>query len=328
MAALVAGTFWWLLRDVSLTELMGSIRSADPVWLLLALGLMFCFVSGEATNLRLITSSLGLHIPFRRCLKYAFVGFYFSSITPSASGGQPMQVYFMKRDGTNVSHSSLSFLLIVAIYQIVMLLFGVVAFFLKAPFILENIKGVRLLLVYGVSVNALLVCGIFFLVFSGRLVRRIAHFFARLFLRLHLVKDPAKLEKSIDTQVAEYQAGARLIRRTPKILFQVLGITAVQILCYYLVPYFIYLALGGGVYSVVDMVAMQAILTLAVSSLPLPGAVGASESSFLIVFRLFFAPAMLLPAMLLSRGVSFYLFLLISGCITLLASMMKRRAAA
>ena len=53
-----------------------------------------------------------------------------------------------------------------------------------------------------------------------------------------------------------------------------------------------------------------------VASLPLPGAVGASEGGFLRMFTLLFGPERLMPALLLSRGISFYGFLMISALVT------------
>ena len=61
------------------------------------------------------------------------------------------------------------------------------------------------------------------------------------------------------------------------------------------------------------VLSLQAVLHISVSSLPLPGAVGASEGAFLLLFRSVFPAAALHDAMLLSRGVSFYLFVALSG---------------
>ena len=61
------------------------------------------------------------------------------------------------------------------------------------------------------------------------------------------------------------------------------------------------------------MIALQAVLFLSVSSLPLPGAVGLSEGGFLLLYQTVFPAAVLPGAMLLSRSVSFYLFLLLIG---------------
>lgn len=55
-------------------------------------------------------------------------------------------------------------------------------------------------------------------------------------------------------------------------------------------------------------------VTISVSILPLPGAVGASEGMFILMFSRFYAEDYLMPAMLLTRGITFY-FMLIMNCI-------------
>ena len=60
---------------------------------------------------------------------------------------------------------------------------------------------------------------------------------------------------------------------------------------------------------------MQAVLFISVSALPLPGAVGVSESGFMIIYKTLFPANILSSAMLISRGISFYLLILVSGLI-------------
>ena len=73
------------------------------------------------------------------------------------------------------------------------------------------------------------------------------------------------------------------------------------------------LALGLGSVGLVNFIMLQSIVSLAVSAVPLPGAVGASESGFLVMFSGFLSSSQLLPVMVLSRGISFYGFLAVSG---------------
>ena len=65
--------------------------------------------------------------------------------------------------------------------------------------------------------------------------------------------------------------------------------------------------------GLVNFIMLQSIVSLAVSAVPLPGAVGASESGFLVMFSGFLSSSQLLPVMVLSRGISFYGFLVVSG---------------
>ena len=63
---------------------------------------------------------------------------------------------------------------------------------------------------------------------------------------------------------------------------------------------------------------MQSVLFATVSGIPSPGAVGVSEGGFLEIFRNVYSESILHEAMLLNRGVNFYLFVIISSVIVML----------
>ena len=121
IAALMALTGWLLFRDQPVTRLLHTLGQLRPGWLLLGLALMLAFVGCEATCSHLILGRLGHRAPLRRCLGYSFVGFYVSSITPSATGGQPAQIYYMSRDGVPAAHGALNMMLIAVCYQVVVI---------------------------------------------------------------------------------------------------------------------------------------------------------------------------------------------------------------
>ena len=66
----------------------------------------------ETINVTRTLKILGEKSIFLKNFKYTLIGFFFSSITPAASGGQPMEIYYMSRDGLNVANSTLALLLI------------------------------------------------------------------------------------------------------------------------------------------------------------------------------------------------------------------------
>ncbi|MBC8542884.1 lysylphosphatidylglycerol synthase transmembrane domain-containing protein [Bianquea renquensis] len=316
LVALMAGTFFFLLRDISWSMLMDTLRKVNPIFIPLGFALMVCFVACEAINIRMILRQVGMRVPFFRCLRYSFVGFYFSSITPSASGGQPAQAYYMNKEGIPVSLSSLTLLVIVAIYQLVMMIYALVCFIWKFEFVSGGVQGIGFLVIFGFIFNSCLFFFIVATIFSKKWLRKGIMACAGFLHRVHILKDLAKVEKWLDRQIREYQEGAAFIRRNPKVLGKVLLVTVVQLSCQFLVPYCVYLAFGLRQYGPMDLIAVQALLNVAVVALPLPGAVGATEGSFLLVYKLFFSQTQILPAMLLSRGISFYGFVVISGIVS------------
>ena len=75
---------------------------------------------------------------------------------------------------------------------------------------------------------------------------------------------------------------------------------------------FVYKAFGLSGYNYIQIFMMQAVLYTTVSSLPLPGAIGVSETIFLKIFEPAFGKRLVSGAMLLSRGITFYLFVIVS----------------
>ena len=72
------------------------------------------------------------------------------------------------------------------------------------------------------------------------------------------------------------------------------------------------------------MFAMQAILFATVSGLPLPGAVGISETVLLKIFKGAVGIGLINASMLLSRGTTFYLYL-VSSLFVVLINFFKMR---
>ena len=67
------------------------------------------------------------------------------------------------------------------------------------------------------------------------------------------------------------------------------------------------------------IVMLQAAISISVDMLPLPGGMGISEKLFMTIFVPVFTSDLLLPGMILSRGISYYTQLLLCAALTLTA---------
>lgn len=125
LMVLMAVTGSILLKGQTMSVLWANLRHLNPWLLLPGLGMMFGYVGCEALCTWQILRRLGHQVPWSRCLGYSFVGFYVSSITPSATGGQPAQIYYMNKDEIPVAHGALNMMLIASCYQVAALIWGV-----------------------------------------------------------------------------------------------------------------------------------------------------------------------------------------------------------
>lgn len=325
LVVLMAATFWILLRDMPLTRLGSVLGQLKPGWIMGGLALMLLMMTSEAACTRQILPCLGYRTGLFRCLSYSFAGYYFSAITPSATGGQPAQVYCMSRDGVSVAHGTLNMLLLSMCYQVTLLLLAGLAV-VAYPWLLGEMGGgMAILLVYGVLVNVALTAGMLCLMFLPNAARKICTGVLNLLVKIRLVRNRARAEEKLERQMEDYHSGAECLRRNPTLPFRLLGCSILQLSALFSVPYMVYRAFGLSGYGVLELLGAQALLTLAVGSLPLPGAVGASEGGFLRGFTLFFGAELVTPAVLVSRGISFYSFMVLSGVITLAVQLWIRR---
>lgn len=312
---LSAAFFAWLLRGADLAGIRSAVRQARMHWLVAGVTLVALFLLCQAAALRMLLRRCGQHIGLLSSLRAALTGFYFSGITPSASGGQPAQVWQLSRLGIPPGASAGALLLMQIAYQAVMIVLGIAGFLLCGGLIAGTHGGIRALLLYGFFAAAVV-----FALLLGALVsgRRFEHAIAaciRCALLRRLIRNPDALCERLHRQIEQFNACAALFARSGRLSVQLLLITLVQQLCILSVPCAVYCAFGLTGQPLWRLVAAQAMLSIAVDTLPLPGAVGASESAFVAVQGLFFGP-LALPAMLLSRGLSFYLTMAVAGVVT------------
>ena len=156
------------------------------------------------------------------------------------------------------------------------------------------------------------------LVFHPFLAKRIMTLGHTILEKLHLLRKKegrlAKLEASMDM----YNDTAAYIRQHPMLMLNVFLITFGQRIALFTVTYFVYRAFSLTGTPMITLITLQAVIAVSVDMLPLPGGMGISETLFLIIFAPVFGE-LLLPGMVLSRGLGYYSELLISALFTLVA---------
>ena len=316
---MIGVTFYIIFKNNEIKQIIPIIREASAFYLILGLLLMLFFNICEALAIKVLMKSFSYTPTFGQCLKYAFIGFYFCSITPTSSGGQPMQVYYMKKDGIEIGSATMSILIITVSYQIGMLLLGLLMFILRPVLVSGNLGFSVYFIAFGVASNLFMAVTIISVAFQVNFLKNIITGIIRFLARIRIIKKEDLALQKIEGHLYEYQKCIGYIRKNPRVLSYTLAIIITQILTRLSVAFVVYKAFGLQGYNFIDIVALQMMLALAVESLPLPGAIGASETGFLAINTKIFGSSKLVPAMLLSRGINFYSFLLISGVISMAA---------
>lgn len=305
-------TIFIYLRGYSVQQLLETLNNINYGFLTAGLAMMVLFVSCEATNIHMIMRVLGQPLSYRRCLQYSSIGFYFSSITPSASGGQPMQIYYMKKDDIPITLSSITIFFIVFVYQIAMVFWGLLSVALRYGTAVRFASKLKYLLIYGSLVNVGAILLLFSFMFSRNIIPKLLSFLVKTGGKLRIIKRTDEVQSKVDKSMALYQEKALVLKNHPILFFKVFFVTMIQMAALNLMPYLIYRSMGYHTSHLLDLFACQSLLTISVSGVPLPGAEGVSQGGFLQVFDLFFPQSAITSAMLINRTISFYIPLLLS----------------
>ena len=303
MLLLLGATMYLLLKDQDLPEIRRLLRGASGSMILFAVLCAVMYLILESTSLIVILRSLGERMHFFPSLRYSFIGFLFNALTPSASGGQPMMVLYMKADGINMGASSVAMLFWTIIYKIALVIVEAIVVLFYHPFMVKTLGHYQWLFWVGMAVNVVSIVLYGIIVFSKNGARYIVRFATWLLHKVRLVKRRERLEKKLDHMLEAYEEGALYMRTHWGTAGIVLVITLAQRLVYFLVTWFIYLALGLSGSTVIEVIILQSFISVCIDILPVPGGVGANEGFSVVMFRTIMQNQYVYPAMLLSRGV-------------------------
>lgn len=316
--AVFALTVYGVFHGEDLRAVVQAMKQADVRWLVPGVLLVMFFIWGESIIIWYMMRSFHIYLKKRICFLFSSVGFFFSCITPSATGGQPMQIYYMNKEKIPVPVATVILMIVTITYKLVLVVTGVGILIFGQGFLHRYLEGILPVYYLGLLLNVFCVSFMTVLVFHPVLAERILLKGMDWLEKLHLMKRKeirrVKLQQSMQT----YRETASYLKEHKKVIMSVILITFVQRFALFAVTWMVYLAFGMKGTAAADVVLLQAVISVSVDMLPLPGGMGISESLFLKIFVPVFA-SLTLPAMVLSRGLGYYSQLLISAFFTIVA---------
>lgn len=301
-------------------QVLDYIQTASLIYVIPSIVCVFLFIMGEGVIIWYLLRKLGVNASFYRCCLYSGIGYFYSSITPSASGGQPLQIVAMRKDRIPVA-MSLSVLGIIAItYKVVLVALGAVILILRPAAVMDFIEPVEFLVYLGMTLNVVTIIVLLLLVFRPNIVRRFCHWVIRIVHKIRPFRNLQRQHDRIENLATQYQGAADFFRSHKGVILRVIFINALQRFSLLVVTWLTYrsFALEGSTFP--QITSLQGMIHLSADMMPLPGGMGISETMFLDIFRPIFGDDLVLPGMVISRGISFYAQVLISAVMTIIAS--------
>ena len=308
-------TFYLIYKNNDINSVITNLNKISYEYIFIGILLIFTYLFTESIYIKIILKSLNCKIKLWQGFVYSCIEFYFSAITPSSTGGQPAQAYYMHKDNIPLAKSSVTLLLNTITFKLVLIFMGLISMIFFPSLIFNNSTLFTIIFIFGMVVNITVIICCLMLMYSKRWIKSIAEFCIKLGAKLRIIKNKEEKIESFYTHLNDYQESAKYIKEHISISIKVCLITLIQRLAMFSIAYIVYKSFGLTDYSYIELVVIQIVIAIAIDSLPLPGGIGASEAMMLLIYNKIFTEEIALPAMLVTRGISYYFCLILSAIV-------------
>ena len=299
---------WWLLVPAAILFILATLFNVSKYVLMMR----YSFKKSERPKYSTM---------WRIAWEVVMLGKYYDNITPAAVGGQPFQIYYMRKH-SGLPHGHATALPIVAMVagQIGFLVIAIVSF------VLNSLMGGSVVLMVTAWIG-LLFYAFWPLMMAGinffpRPTISFLKFGVKVLSRLHIIKNRKAALRKIENELTEYVKSVNMISKTKYLLLKLIVISVIYNALFYMIPYFVLKAFGGDVDFLKCFVTTLAV-TSAVYFVPTPGNAGAAEGTFYMVFSAL-SDGYVFWAMLVWRFFSYYIYILL-GPLTYLGMRVRGR---
>ena len=222
----------------------------------------------------------------------------------------------MVKDGMDTGTATFALVFNLIAYTSAILVIGAFAFILRPHMFAGFEFWIKFLVVAGFVAQTLLLAFFIACMRCHRAVLKCGNGLISFLTKIKLVKKPEKWRGKLADEVEKYRAGFEEIKKHRALFFEALLLNIAQRVSQILITCFVCLAADRSA-PFRDVFVMQAFVLIGYNSVPLPGGVGAFEYLYLHIYGLLFENAFILAAMMVTRTISYYICIVVSGTMTL-----------
>lgn len=304
-----------VLKD-DFPSIIETLKNANFFWIGIALLCFFIAIAFEARAYQEIIQGYAYKYQFKQAYKMLLITKFFNGITPFSSGGQPMQIYMLKKDGVRLTKATNIIIQNFIIYQAALVAFGLIAIIINYYLeLFTDITLLKQLVTIGFIVNTLVMVGLIIISFSSKFNHFMIQKGISILSKLKLVKNKEEKQKEWREKVDDFHEGAIYLRQNKGLCIRTFIYNIIYLFLTYLMPYFVILALAKKEVNITPLTSIcaSAYVLIIGSFVPIPGASGGIEFGYLKFFGNFVTGSLLKASLLIWRSISYYLPMIIGG---------------
>lgn len=307
-----------VLKD-DFNETINYLSSVNILWLFISILFMFINILFQSLSIHCFLKEVKPDYKFLDTYMLMLSALFFNAITPFSSGGQPFQMYLLKKQGVKLTDSGNVLLQNFFTFQFALTIMGTFSIIMNYFFgILPKDSILKKVVLIGYIIN---VAVLFLLLFLARAKKANTHVFNKIFdfiFGFKFIKNRDILRKKASEKIDDFYNSALYFKNNKRNLIKSLLYNLLSLISLYIIPVFIFYSIG----EFDSITAFESIVALGYtyligSFIPAPGATGGLEYAFVQFFQSFTVGASLSAVMLLWRFVTYYLGMIL-GSLSLL----------
>lgn len=307
---------WYILKD-NLSDSIKLLLNANYGLLVICFLVYIIYFLLESFVMKKLIDQYNKKYTFKNAARLNIYTKFFNGITPFGTGGQPLQVYELHREGLPISKGTIFIVENFIVYQssvLIITLLGLITnFFLKFIYISTFLT---ILLCIGLVINFSLIVVVFLMSLSKSTNKKIVLFIVKLLHKIKLVKNVEEKSKRLEEICMEYYDAYQLLMKNKLRLAKLIGCEIVTLAVWFMLPYFIFLALGWPIdLNMFITIFITSFVTTVGSFVPIPGGSGGIEYAFIGFFTYFTDKSYVASAVIIWRFINYYLPMVLGAVI-------------
>lgn len=304
-------------KDADINEILHAFAQSAPKWIAVCFACYFLYILFDGLCIRSYLRYQGCHISIPYALFISIEGFYYSGITPGATGGQPMQVFYLSKRKVPIGLSTSALVIKQFCSQLALFVFDVVLWIWHRDFVNVTLGGNRWIFITGFAYNTFVLALLLLMAVNKRIVHALIIFCIKIGTKLHICKNPESSRVKWEDVMETYHSSIQLLIRRPLQLLLQIFLVFCQLFVFLATTCFVFNALHADM-DFFEVLTMSALLFTSAGYTPLPGASGAQEGFFSLFFSPMVSPqSLVFPALLLWRFFTYYLWLIVGAIATI-----------
>lgn len=296
-------------------ETLEVLKTLNKGWILVAIILITSYWFFKAIALKKIIGTFKKEYRFKEAFKFILEINFFNAITPFSSGGQPFEIYKLKKEDFKLADATTVVIEQFVVYQVALVLLGLIAIISNHIFhIFPNNSVIKNLVTLGFIINTTITVVSFLLAFTKKTNKLVVRNVIQFLHKIKLVKNVEKKQEKFDKYINELYDGTKSLLKDKKSFIGMILANFVGLICLYLVPLALIYATGDYTsMNGLNAIVSSAYVMLIGSFVPIPGGTGGLEFGFMKFYGKFIKGGILTAIMISWRFITYYIPMVIGA---------------